>query len=58
MPIRLLILMMCLIVGWLLGSVFPIGLWPHQDCHRLGGAIRTIDGPGKPMECVIPWQSH
>jgi len=49
------VLVFCLVVGWLLGSVFPGHLWPHSDCHHLGGSIRTVDGPGKVVECVIPW---
>lgn len=47
-----------LLIGWLLGSVFPVPLWPASDCHRLGGALRVTDGPGKPTECVIPWDDH
>lgn len=43
-----------LVVGWGLGSAFPIGLWAHSDCHRLGGSLRATAGPGKAMECVIP----
>ena len=47
-----------LIVGWVAGSAFPIALWSHSDCHRLGGGLRVIAGPGKPTECVIPWDDH
>ncbi len=58
MILRAACLAIALLIGWLLGSVFPAPLWPHSDCHRLGGALRTLDGPGKPTECVIPWQDH
>ena len=47
----------CLVLGWLLGSAFPLDLYPHSGCHRLGGALRIVEGPGKPTECVIPWES-
>ena len=49
---------MGLAIGWLLGSALPLPLWPHSDCHQLGGVLRATDGPGKPTECVIPWQDH
>jgi hypothetical protein len=44
--------------GWAIGSVLPFPLWPSSECHQLGGSIRTIGGPGKPTECVIPWDEY
>ena len=58
MILRAACLAIALLIGWLLGSVFPVSLWPASDCHRLGGALRVPDGPGKSTECVIPWQDH
>ena len=54
----LLVLAGVFIAGWLLGSAYPITLWPDSDCHRLGGALRVTEGPGKPTECVIAWRDH
>lgn len=48
-----------LLIGWIAGSVWPVQLWSGADCHRLGGRLQVVpDGPGKPTECVIPWDSH
>lgn len=49
------LIFVAVVVGWVFGSIFPFGLWPHSDCHHLGGAIRVVAGPGKATECVIPW---
>ena len=52
----LLVLVGGLAAGWIGGSVLPLPLWPGSDCHRLGGALHGVDGPGKPTDCVIPWR--
>lgn len=44
-----------LLIGWIAGSIVPLPLWLHGDCHRLGGVLRVVEGPGKLTECVIPW---
>lgn len=56
--IYMIVICCALLLGWVIGSVYPITIWPNSNCHRLGGAIRSIDGLGKPAECVIPWQEH
>jgi hypothetical protein len=52
------IMLALLLVGWIAGSLFPLPLWDHSDCHRLGGAVQTVEGPGKPTVCVIPWERY
>ncbi|MDZ4393813.1 MAG: hypothetical protein U1B82_12690 [Cypionkella sp.] len=42
--------------GYLYGSVYPFHA--NQDCHLLGGYLEAIAGPGKPTNCVIPWDTH
>lgn len=48
------LLVFALIAGWLIGTVLPLSLWRYSDCHRLGGSVRSVNGPGKVLECVIP----
>lgn len=48
------LIFIALVVGWVFGSIFPLGLWAHSDCHHLGGTLRVVAGPGKTTECVIP----
>ena len=43
------------LIGWAVGLLFPIELWDGWSCHRLGGSLQAADGPGKPTQCVIPW---
>ena len=48
-----------LLAGWIAGSLWPLRLWPGADCHRLGGTLQALpDGPGKPTQCVIPWDDQ
>ncbi|WP_179141432.1 hypothetical protein [Primorskyibacter flagellatus] len=55
---KMIVITVAIILGWVAGSLFPLGIWGHSDCHRLGGSLRATDGPGKAMECTIPWDTH
>ena len=37
-----LLIFLVVLLGWVLGSVFPLELWNHSDCHRLGGSFGLL----------------
>lgn len=42
-----------LLIGWVMGSAFPIPLWAYSDCHRLGGFMYQYYDDGDKLGCLI-----
>ena len=51
-----LLILMALAGGYLCSTIYPFHR--QRDCHRLGGWLEAVPGPGKPLHCVIPWAEH